>query len=71
MAKKTIDVTASSHNVELGDAKPTITCTYDATDFENGENGSVINTAPTGLDRLHPGFPCRRKPVRHRVRRRF
>ena len=48
VAKKTIDVTASSHNVTYGDSKPTITCTYDATDFENGENGSVINTAPTG-----------------------
>ena len=48
MAKKTIDVTASSHSLTYGDPKPTITCSYDATDFENGETGAVIDTAPTG-----------------------
>ena len=70
VAKKTIDVQASSHNVTYGDAKPTITCTYDATDFENGENGSVINTAPTGstVYTATSGVPG---PYRHGVFGRF
>ena len=64
LRKKTIDVTVLSHNLTYGDAKPTITCSYDATDFENGENGSVIDTAPTGstVYTASSGVPVRTTP---------
>jgi hypothetical protein len=45
VAKKTVTVTASSHSVIYGDAKPTVTPSYDG--FENSQSAAAFTTAPT------------------------
>ena len=45
VAKKSIMVTASSHNVIYGDAVPTVAPSYDG--FVNSQNSTVFTTVPT------------------------
>ena len=57
VGKKALDVTASSHNVTYGDAVPTVTCSYDNTDFEGTDDGTVIDTPPSSTTDYDQGDP--------------
>ena len=57
VGKKALDVTASSHSVTYGDAVPTVTCSYDNSDFVGSDNGSVIDTPPSSTTDYDQGDP--------------
>ena len=61
IAKKFLTVTASSHTVTYGDAKPTLSVSYSG--FVTGESASNLTTAPTASTTYTSSTPVSSSPV--------